>query len=112
MNVKKIPMNQLVVADCNAGSSGAGKVPTAVGSPVSAQRLSSPETPWMQLDDWLYGDHSEPAVLQATFSTLQLQNICSNATFTMAAKGSESDSFTGASLVARKQPRPALVPWE
>ncbi len=39
------------------------------GAAVSSQRLSSLETPWMLMDDWPYGDHLEPAVLQAMFST-------------------------------------------
>jgi hypothetical protein len=54
----------------------------------------------MQLDDWLYSIRSEPAVLQATFSTLHLWNKCRNATLTMAAEGSESGSFTGGAAAA------------
>jgi hypothetical protein len=84
----------------NAGSSAAVKVPTARSAPVTDQRLSSPVTPWMLLDDWPYGGHSDPAVLQATFSTLHLRNRCRNATLTMAAEGSMSGSFTGGAATA------------
>ncbi len=52
------------------------------------------------VDDWLYGDHPEPAVLQATLSTQLLRNGCRNATFTLAAEGSEASSFTGGAAVA------------
>jgi hypothetical protein len=55
-----------------------------------------------------YGDHPEPAVLQATLSTQLLSDGYRNTTFTMAAKRSEA----AVSLVALQQLRPALVPWD
>jgi hypothetical protein len=73
------------------------------GAPVTVQRLTSPATPWMWIDDWLFGDRPEPAALQATLSTQLLRNGCRNATFTMAAEWSEAGSFTGGA---------AAVPWE
>ncbi len=98
------------MAGGKAGGPAAGEVPAAKGAPVTAHRLISPATPrpWMQLDDWLCGDHSEPAVLQATFSTDYLKNRCQNGTLTLAVTGVR----LAVSLVALQQPRPTLVPWE
>ncbi len=61
------------------------------GAPVTAQSLTSPATLWM--DGWLYGDHPEPAVLQATLQYTAFAERMLNATFTMAAEGSEAGSF-------------------
>ncbi len=44
------------------------------GAPVTSQCLSSPATPWMLMDDWPYGDHPDPAVLQATLSTQSMRD--------------------------------------
>ncbi len=54
----------------------------------------------MPLEDGQYSDHSDPAVLQATFSTLHVLNRCRNATLTMAAEKSESGSFIGGAEAA------------
>ncbi len=72
------------------------------GVPVISQRLSLPATPWMLMDDcqWPYGDHPEPAVLQATLSTQLLLDGYRNTTFTMAAEWSEAGSFTGGAAAA------------
>jgi hypothetical protein len=67
------------------------------GAPLSSQRLTMP---WMLMDDWPYGDHPEPAVLQATLSTQFLLDGNRNTTFTMAAKRSEAGSFTGGAAAA------------
>jgi hypothetical protein len=62
----------------------------------------------MSLDNWPCCNHLEPAVLQAMFSTLHLQNRCQNGSLTMANEGSGSGSFTDGAGVAEA----ALVPWE
>ncbi len=80
------------------------------GAPVKAHRLSLPVTLWMPLDDWPYSDHSEPAALQATFSTLHWRNSCRNASLTMAAEGSDSGSFTGGAAGAEARVG-TLVIW-
>jgi hypothetical protein len=67
-------------------------------APVSFQRLSSPATPWMLMDDWPYSDHLEPAVLQATFGTQLLRDGNRNSTFALAAK---AGSFTGGAAAAQ-----------
>ncbi len=92
-----------------AGGPAAGEVPAAGGAPVTAQCLISPVMPWMQLDDWPYGDHSELAVLQASFSTVHLRNK-----YQMLPE-QWLPRVTSKRLVARQQPigpRPAFVPWE
>ncbi len=106
-NIKKTPVKD-AVAGGKAGSPAAGEVPAAGGAPVTAQCLISLATPCMPLDDWPCCYHSEPAVLQATFSTDRLQNRCQNGTLTMAAEGPS----LAVSLVTWQQPRPASVPWE
>ncbi len=54
----------------------------------------------MLMDDWPYGDHQEPAVLQATLSTQLLRDGCRITSFTMAAERSEAGSFTGGAAAA------------
>ncbi len=70
---------------------------------MTAQHLISPKTPWMPLDDWPCDNHSEPALLQATFSISYLLDRCQNGTLIMAvsAEGSESGSFTGGEAAAK-----------
>jgi hypothetical protein len=52
------------------------------------------------MDDLPYGDHPEPALLQATLSTQLLREGHRNTTFSMAAERSEAGSFTGGSAAA------------
>jgi hypothetical protein len=52
------------------------------------------------MDDWPYGDHPEPAVLQATLSTQLLRDGYRNTTFTMAAERFEAGSFTSGAAAA------------
>ncbi len=54
----------------------------------------------MLMDDWPYDDQPEPAVLQATISTMHLRNGHLHATCTMAAEESESGSFTAGAAEA------------
>ncbi len=54
----------------------------------------------MLMDDWPYGVHPEPAVLQATLSTQLLLEGYRNTTFTMADEKSEVGSFTGGAAAA------------
>ncbi len=70
------------------------------GTAVTVRRLILPAAPWMQLDYWQCCDHSEPALLQATCSTVNLQNRCQNGTSAKPTEGSESDSFTGGAAAA------------
>jgi hypothetical protein len=102
-NVKKIPVNHMQLAMLAAG----GRESTSCGRHTC--KGSAPEFASDALDDWPYSDHSEPAVLQAMFSTLHLLNRCRNATLTMAAEGSYSGSFTGGAAAAKTT---ASVPWE
>jgi hypothetical protein len=85
---------------CVWGGGGRGREGGRERAPVMSQRLSLPSTPWMLMDYWPYGDHSEPAVLQATLSTPLLWDGCRNTTVTMAAKRSEAGSFTGGAAAA------------
>ncbi len=48
----------------------------AGGVPVTAQWPNSPAKPWMPLDDWLFGDHSEPDGMEASISMVECRYIC------------------------------------